>query len=145
MRASRHSFYRWLALGFAAGALLLCLPAAWAARGKDKTEQFARVWPLPPDPPRVAYVKSITQPGDAGVKLSEIGLGGWLTFGNAIEQQQAIDVMNAAFERGINFFDSANAYARGRSEEAWGEILKDRPRSRDALIGMSSTSTTGMS
>ena len=47
--------------------------------------------------------------GDAGVKLSEIGLGGWLTFGNAIEQKQAIDVMNAAFESGINFFDSANA------------------------------------
>ena len=71
--------------------------------------------------------------GDAGVKLSEIGLGGWLTFGNAIEQKQAIDVMNAAFESGINFFDSANAYARGKSEEAWGEILKDRRRSSYVL------------
>jgi len=67
------------------------------------------------------------------VKLSEIGLGGWLTFGNAIEQKQAIDVMNAAFESGINFFDSANAYARGKSEEAWGEILKDRRRSSYVL------------
>jgi voltage-dependent potassium channel beta subunit len=71
--------------------------------------------------------------GDAGVKLSEIGLGGWLTFGNAIEQKQATDVMNAAFERGINFFDSANAYARGKSEESWGELLKDRPRSSYVL------------
>src|SRR5918993_2565960 len=71
--------------------------------------------------------------GDAGVKLSEIGLGGWLTFGNAIEQQQAQAVMNAAFERGINFFDSANAYARGKAEESWGELLRDRPRSSYVL------------
>ena len=71
--------------------------------------------------------------GDAGVKISEIGLGGWLTFGNAIEQQQARDVMDAAFDRGINFFDSANAYARGKSEEAWGELLAGRPRSSYVL------------
>jgi voltage-dependent potassium channel beta subunit len=71
--------------------------------------------------------------GDAGVKLSEIGLGGWLTFGNAIEQQQAKSVMDAAFDRGINFFDSANAYARGKSEEAWGELLTGRPRSSYVL------------
>jgi len=66
--------------------------------------------------------------GDAGVKLSEIGLGGWLTFGNAIEQQQARAVMDAALDRGINFLDSANVYARGRCEEAWGEILHGRRR-----------------
>ena len=71
--------------------------------------------------------------GDAGVKLSEIGLGGWLTFGNAIEQKQAQDVMDAAFDRGINFLDSANAYARGKSEEAWGELLAGRPRSSYVL------------
>jgi len=71
--------------------------------------------------------------GDAGVKLSEIGLGGWLTFGNAIEQKQAAAVMNAAFERGINFLDTANGYARGRCEESWGELLKDRPRSNYVL------------
>lgn len=71
--------------------------------------------------------------GDAGIKLSEIGLGGWLTFGNAIEQKQARDVMHAAFEHGINFFDSANAYAMGRCEESWGELLKDRPRSSYVL------------
>ncbi len=70
--------------------------------------------------------------GDAGIKLSEIGLGGWLTFGNAIEQKQAQDVMNTAFERGINFFDSANAYARGKCEESWGELLRER--SRDSYV-----------
>jgi voltage-dependent potassium channel beta subunit len=66
--------------------------------------------------------------GDAGVKLSEIGLGGWLTFGNALEQQQAKAVMDKAFDVGINFFDTANVYARGRCEEAWGELLQGRRR-----------------
>jgi voltage-dependent potassium channel beta subunit len=71
--------------------------------------------------------------GEAGIKLSEIGLGGWLTFGNVIEQRQAQDVMDAAFERGINFLDTANGYARGRCEEAWGELLQTRPRSSYVL------------
>ena len=66
--------------------------------------------------------------GDAGVKLSEISLGGWLTFGNDIEQQQARAVMDAAFDAGINFYDTANVYARGKCEEAWGEILSGRRR-----------------
>lgn len=67
--------------------------------------------------------------GEAGVKLSEIGLGGWLTFGNALEAEQARSVMNAAFEAGINFFDTADAYAGGKCEEAWGELLKEHKRS----------------
>ena len=66
--------------------------------------------------------------GDAGVKLSEIGLGGWLTFGNALAAERARAVMDRAFDLGINFFDSANAYARGRSEEVWGELLAGRRR-----------------
>src|SRR6185503_3619310 len=66
--------------------------------------------------------------GDAGVKLSEIGLGGWLTFGNAMEKQQAVVVFNKAFDLGINFFDSANVYAGGKCEEAWGELLQGRRR-----------------
>src|SRR5688572_20276107 len=52
--------------------------------------------------------------GDAGVKLSEIGLGGWLTFGNTLEADRARAVMNRAFDAGINFFDTANAYALGK-------------------------------
>ena len=66
--------------------------------------------------------------GDAGVKLSEIGLGGWLTFGNALDVKRSADVMAAAFERGINFFDTANVYARGKCEEVWGELLSGRRR-----------------
>jgi aryl-alcohol dehydrogenase-like predicted oxidoreductase len=67
--------------------------------------------------------------GEAGIKLSEIGLGGWLTFGNALEQEDARVVMAQAFESGINFFDTADAYAKGKCEEAWGVLLKERKRS----------------
>ena len=66
--------------------------------------------------------------GDAGVKLSEIGLGGWLTFGNAVEQERARNIFAAAFDAGINFFDTADAYARGECEAAWGELLHGRRR-----------------
>ena len=66
--------------------------------------------------------------GEAGIKLSEIGLGGWLTFGNALDVQRSADVMAAAFDRGINFFDTANVYARGKCEEVWGELLAQRRR-----------------
>jgi voltage-dependent potassium channel beta subunit len=67
--------------------------------------------------------------GDVGVKLSEIGLGGWLTFGNALDLERGKAVMDRAFERGINFFDSANVYAGGKCEEAWGQMLQGRRRS----------------
>jgi aryl-alcohol dehydrogenase-like predicted oxidoreductase len=66
--------------------------------------------------------------GDAGMQLSEIGLGGWLTFGNAIEASAAKVVFAKAFDCGINFFDTANGYARGKGEEAFGEMLADHRR-----------------
>jgi len=71
--------------------------------------------------------------GDAGVKLSEIGLGGWLTFGNAVDLEQGRRVMDKALEEGINFLDTSNVYARGKCEEAWGELLKDKRRSSYVL------------
>jgi aryl-alcohol dehydrogenase-like predicted oxidoreductase len=67
--------------------------------------------------------------GDAGVKLSEIGLGGWLTFGHTIDMDRGRAIMDRAFEVGINFFDSANAYAMGKCEQYWGELLRGRTRS----------------
>ncbi len=66
--------------------------------------------------------------GTAGVKLSEIGLGGWLTFGNALEAEQARAVMARAFDLGVNFFDTADVYADGQCEAAWGDLLRDRRR-----------------
>jgi aryl-alcohol dehydrogenase-like predicted oxidoreductase len=67
--------------------------------------------------------------GAAGVKLSEIGLGGWLTFANAVEEEQAKAILDRAFDLGINFFDTANVYAVGGCEEAWGRLLSKRKRS----------------
>ena len=66
--------------------------------------------------------------GETGLKVSEIGLGGWLTFGNAIEQEQGRAVMDKAFDVGINFFDTADGYGRGKGELAWGELFRHRRR-----------------
>lgn len=71
--------------------------------------------------------------GDAGVKLSEIGLGGWLTFGNVIDVDRTAAIMDRAFEVGINFLDTSNVYSGGKCEQFWGELLKTRPRSSYVL------------
>lgn len=71
--------------------------------------------------------------GEAGVKLSEIGLGGWLTFGNVLEKESARAVMAKAFDVGINFFDTADAYAGGKCEQAWGELLHELRRAEYVL------------
>jgi aryl-alcohol dehydrogenase-like predicted oxidoreductase len=60
--------------------------------------------------------------------VSEIALGGWLTFANAVEEQQGAAIFDRAFELGINFFDTANVYATGGCEEAWGKLLAKRRR-----------------
>jgi voltage-dependent potassium channel beta subunit len=61
--------------------------------------------------------------GRWGVKVSVIGLGSWLTYGGAVEESAARDCIARAFARGINFFDTANVYSRGRSEEAVGRAI----------------------
>lgn len=67
--------------------------------------------------------------GASGVKVSEIGLGSWLTYGTAAEQKAADACVAKAFECGINFFDTANAYNRGEGEKAIGSALKAYQRS----------------
>ncbi|MCA9244560.1 MAG: aldo/keto reductase family protein [Phycisphaerales bacterium] len=66
--------------------------------------------------------------GHAGVKLSEIGLGSWLTYGGGVTPEVAADCLRTAFEAGINFIDTADIYHRGRSEEVLGELLVDYRR-----------------
>lgn len=66
--------------------------------------------------------------GKSGLKVSEISLGSWLTYGGYVERQQAIDTIHRAYEAGINFFDTANAYMRGDAEKVVGEALKAYPR-----------------
>jgi len=66
--------------------------------------------------------------GKWGVKVSEIGLGSWLTYGGATENETARKCIERAYELGINFFDTANAYARGESEKVVGKTLAKFPR-----------------
>jgi aryl-alcohol dehydrogenase-like predicted oxidoreductase len=66
--------------------------------------------------------------GSSDLEVSEIALGSWLTYAGGIEADQTRACTDAAFEVGINFFDTANVYGRGAAETAWGEILSDRPR-----------------
>ncbi|MEH7128541.1 aldo/keto reductase family protein [Neobacillus drentensis] len=67
--------------------------------------------------------------GNSGLKISEIGLGSWLTYGKAVEDNTAHNCIHKAYELGINFFDTANAYEGGKAEEVLGEALKVYPRS----------------
>ena len=70
--------------------------------------------------------------GKSGLKVSEISLGAWITFGNQIEEQMAIDLIHAAYDQGVNFFDNADMYADGRAESVMGKAIHDLPR--EALV-----------
>ena len=66
--------------------------------------------------------------GSSDLEVSEISLGSWLTYAGGVEFEQTRACTDAAFEAGINFFDTANTYGRGAAESIWGEILSARPR-----------------
>jgi aryl-alcohol dehydrogenase-like predicted oxidoreductase len=66
--------------------------------------------------------------GDSELEVSEISLGSWLTYSGGVERDQTEACTRAAFDAGINFFDTANVYGTGAAEEAWGEILSDYDR-----------------
>jgi aryl-alcohol dehydrogenase-like predicted oxidoreductase len=66
--------------------------------------------------------------GSSDLEVSEISLGSWLTFSGGVAFEQTRACTDAAFEAGINFFDTANVYGQGAAESAWGEILSARPR-----------------
>ncbi len=66
--------------------------------------------------------------GHSDLEVSEISLGSWLTFAGGVEAEQTRACTDAAFDVGINFFDTANVYGRGVAESAWGEVLSPRPR-----------------
>src|SRR5271157_5317001 len=66
--------------------------------------------------------------GDSDFSVSEISLGSWLTYGVGVDRDRAVACVNRAFELGINFIDTANAYGRGAAESFLGEVLAGRPR-----------------
>lgn len=67
--------------------------------------------------------------GRSGLKVSEISLGGWTTFGESVQDPQMVrNIVTCAYEAGVNFFDQADIYAKGRSEELMGAVLREFPR-----------------
>lgn len=66
--------------------------------------------------------------GRTGLKVSEISLGSWLTYGGYVEKENAVRSIETAYDLGINFFDTANVYEKGAAEELVGEALKAYPR-----------------
>jgi aryl-alcohol dehydrogenase-like predicted oxidoreductase len=68
------------------------------------------------------------QIGNSDLRVSEIALGSWLTYGGQINDDVSRDCLAAAFDCGINFIDTANAYAKGGAESFLGEELAGRPR-----------------
>jgi voltage-dependent potassium channel beta subunit len=62
--------------------------------------------------------------GNSGLKVSELSLGSWVTYGNQLSTDVARECMAAAFDAGVNFFDNAEIYANGQAEIIMGEVLK---------------------
>ena len=62
--------------------------------------------------------------GRTGIRVSELSLGSWITFKNQVDVDAAAEIMAAAYDLGVNFFDNAEAYAKGKSEEVMGAALK---------------------
>jgi len=71
--------------------------------------------------------------GASDLEVSEISLGSWLTYGVGVELDKARACVDAAFDLGINFIDTANVYGRGAAESVLGELLAGRPRSSYVL------------
>lgn len=67
--------------------------------------------------------------GRSGLKVSEVSLGGWVTFGHSVHDEAMVrQIVTAAYDQGVNFFDQADIYAKGKSEELMGAVLREFPR-----------------
>ena len=72
--------------------------------------------------------------GKSGLQVSRLSFGSWLTFGKQVGDNTAEELMKLAYDSGINFFDNAEAYAGGKSEEVMGDILRKMGWRRDSYI-----------
>ncbi len=70
--------------------------------------------------------------GKWGIKVSEVSIGTWLTYGGHVDEQNSIEQIRYAYDKGINFFDTANVNALGRSEEVLGKAISHIRR--DSLV-----------
>jgi hypothetical protein len=87
---------------------------------------------------RTAILKTVEMQyrrlGRAGVKVSVLSFGSWVTFGPQLAGDTARECLAAAFDSGMNFFDNAEVYARGRSEEIMGAAIKELRWPRHAYL-----------
>ena len=72
--------------------------------------------------------------GSAGLKISELSLGSWVTYGGQVGEDVALKCMSAAYDAGVNFFDNAEAYAGGNAEVVMGNVIKKMGWRRESLI-----------
>ena len=66
--------------------------------------------------------------GRSGLKVSELSLGAWVTFGSQIEEKTSKELIIKAFDSGVNYFDNADIYAMGKAETVMGKAIKGLPR-----------------
>lgn len=71
--------------------------------------------------------------GSSDLQVSAISLGSWLTYSGGVAFERTEQCTKAAFDAGINFFDTANVYGQGAAELAWGKILSSYPREEYVL------------
>ena len=69
--------------------------------------------------------------GSSGLQLSELSLGAWVTFANQLGRGEARELIAAAWDAGINFFDNAETYANGEAERVMGDVFADLRLPRD--------------
>src|SRR2546427_7002543 len=72
--------------------------------------------------------------GSAGLKLSELSLGSWVTYGGQVGEEVAVKCMSIAYDQGVNFFDSAEAYAGGKAEIVMGNVFKQLGWARESIV-----------
>jgi voltage-dependent potassium channel beta subunit len=72
--------------------------------------------------------------GSAGIKLSELSLGAWVTYGGQVGEDAATECMSRAYELGVNFFDNAEAYAHGNAEVVMGNVIKKLGWKREDMV-----------
>ena len=72
--------------------------------------------------------------GSAGLKISELSLGAWVTYGGQVGEDVALKCMSAAYDAGVNFFDNAEAYANGNAEIVMGNVIKKFGWAREGIV-----------
>ncbi len=72
--------------------------------------------------------------GSAGLKISELSLGAWVTYGGQVGEEVAVKCMSRAYDAGVNFFDNAEAYADGNAETVMGNVIKKLGWRRESIV-----------